>query len=62
MERHFLSTNHFLGASATQGEVFCFRCGDFVYDVEFDLARQVRDCVVCVRVCVCVFVCLWVGG
>lgn len=47
MERHFLATNHFLGADVAQGEVFCFRCGDFVYDVEFDLARQVRTCMRC---------------
>ncbi len=40
MERHFLASNHFLGVSFPHGELFCFRCGDFVYDVEFDLARQ----------------------
>lgn len=44
LERHFLAANHFLGASPTSGEIFCFHCGDFVYDVEFDLARQVRVC------------------
>jgi hypothetical protein len=36
-----VSSNHFLAASASRGELFCFLCGDYVYDLEFELARKV---------------------
>lgn len=42
LERHFLESNHFLGIHLLRGEIFCFHCGDYVYDIEFDLSRKVR--------------------
>lgn len=43
LERHFLESSHFLGMHVAAGEIFCFHCGDFVYDVEFELARRLRS-------------------
>jgi len=40
LEKHFVMTTHFLALHCGRLELFCFNCGDYIYDVEFDLIRR----------------------
>ena len=37
---HFVESNHWIAAHRTRGELFCFKCGDFVYDETFGQIRR----------------------
>ncbi|CAM9188936.1 unnamed protein product, partial [Chrysoparadoxa australica] len=49
MQSHFITTNHCFGVRRMGGQVFCMRCGDYVYDLSFDRidwelqARMAKD-------------------
>jgi ubiquitin carboxyl-terminal hydrolase 22/27/51 len=40
--QHFKETNHHLAVEASHNQIYCYLCGDYVYDTDFELAVSVE--------------------